>query len=159
MKKIKPIIYWILAFLWMFIIFLFSAQTGEQSSALSNSILFNLAIPFLNFFNIQTYYNVEFISFLVRKGAHVVVFFVLAILFINAILASNMFKKISHSYICALALSFLYACLDEFHQSFTPGRNMSFWDVVIDTVGACLGLMLFYYISNFIKKRKKIKIT
>ena len=151
LKNIKPIISWILAFLWMIVIFLFSAQTGEESAVLSESILFNIAIPLLDFFSIPTY-NVEFISFLVRKGAHVVVFFVLAILFINAILASNLFKKISHSYICAIILSFLYACLDEFHQSFVPDRNMSFGDVVIDTVGACLGLAIFYSVSKKLHK-------
>ena len=38
----------------------------------------------------------------------------------------------------ALALTFFYACTDEFHQLFVPGRAGRFSDVLIDSSGAAL---------------------
>ena len=43
----------------------------------------------------------------------------------------------------ALAAVFLYACTDEFHQRFVPGRAGLFSDVLIDTLGGFLGLALY----------------
>lgn len=35
----------------------------------------------------------------------------------------------------------LYATIDEFHQSFVPGRNASVWDVLVfDNLGALISL-------------------
>ena len=39
----------------------------------------------------------------------------------------------------AILISFALAGLDEFHQSFIPGRNSSFGDAVADGIGATLG--------------------
>ena len=36
----------------------------------------------------------------------------------------------------------LYACTDEFHQSFVPGRVAAVHDVLIDSAGAWLALGL-----------------
>ena len=38
---------------------------------------------------------------------------------------------------------FLYACTDEFHQLFVPGRSGNFRDVIIDTSGGVLSAILF----------------
>ena len=40
--------------------------------------------------------------------------------------------------LCAL----LYACSDEFHQRFVPGRSCELRDVCIDFCGGCLGILL-----------------
>lgn len=43
----------------------------------------------------------------------------------------------------AWLLAVFYAVTDEFHQSFVPGRNASFWDVLIfDNLGALISLWL-----------------
>ena len=43
----------------------------------------------------------------------------------------------------------LFAISDEFHQSFTPGRNPSVWDVLIyDNLGAMGGLWLHHLIGK-----------
>ncbi|MEN6409159.1 MAG: VanZ family protein, partial [Anaerolineaceae bacterium] len=42
----------------------------------------------------------------------------------------------------ALAAAFLYACSDEYHQWFVPGRNAWWLDVVIDTTGAFAAIFL-----------------
>jgi len=43
----------------------------------------------------------------------------------------------------AWALTVLYACTDEFHQSYVSGRHPSIWDVLIyDNIGAMISLLL-----------------
>jgi VanZ family protein len=41
-----------------------------------------------------------------------------------------------------MALIVIYAVSDEFHQSFTPGREPKLRDVLIDTAGSFLGMYL-----------------
>ena len=52
-----------------------------------------------------------------------------------------------------LLLTFFYACSDEFHQSFIPGRHPSSLDVGIDMVGAILGMTVMI----FVRKKREIK--
>jgi len=40
-----------------------------------------------------------------------------------------------------VVLCTLYGVSDEFHQSFVPGRDASFWDVVKDLAGSALGVL------------------
>jgi len=43
-----------------------------------------------------------------------------------------------------LLLVALYACSDEWHQSLVPSRSASVWDVVLDTLGAAVALLLLW---------------
>jgi VanZ family protein len=52
---------------------------------------------------------------------------------------------------CGLAVSFVYALTDEWHQSFVPGRHASGADIIADLLGvlaAGLGLSLFWRIPR-----------
>jgi VanZ family protein len=42
----------------------------------------------------------------------------------------------------AFGIASLYGLLDEFHQSFTPGREVSLGDFLADALGAALGAFL-----------------
>ena len=44
----------------------------------------------------------------------------------------------------------LYGLLDEFHQSFVPGRDTSLFDWLADLAGACIGVSLFALVSRSI---------
>ena len=48
----------------------------------------------------------------------------------------------------ALAFCVVYGVLDEWHQSFVPGRDASFSDVAADAVGALAGIALHALISR-----------
>ena len=52
-------------------------------------------------------------------------------------------------------LTSLYGFIDEIHQSFTPGRSCSVWDWCADTLGAIIGSIVFFKLSNFLGKAKK----
>ena len=52
---------------------------------------------------------------------------------------------------------FLYACSDEFHQYFIPGRVMAFKDVMIDTTGGIIGFIIASLIEKYkIRKAKGV---
>ena len=54
----------------------------------------------------------------------------------------------------SILLSFLYACTDELHQIFVPGRSAQFRDVLIDTLGASFGATITYLIIKLFTKIK-----
>jgi len=45
-----------------------------------------------------------------------------------------------HKFALLGAVSIFYAVVDEFHQSFVPGRHASWADVAADALGAAFGL-------------------
>lgn len=62
---------------------------------------------------------------------------------------------IKHPLTMSILFSFLYACTDELHQIFVPGRSAQFRDILIDTLGASFGATITYLT---IKLFAKIKI-
>ena len=54
----------------------------------------------------------------------------------------------------AWALATLYAATDEFHQVFVPGRSGKVADVLLDSAGALLGVLLLALILHAIDKRR-----
>mgnify|MGYP001948405098 CR=1 FL=1 len=54
----------------------------------------------------------------------------------------------------SIFLAFLYACSDEVHQLFVAGRSGQVSDVLLDTIGASVGVGLYYLL--FRKKLKEI---
>lgn len=139
MKNKKVIISWIMVILWMTLIFYFSSQVRDESNQLSTGItvIISRIIEKINIFDFKI--DIKTLNHIVRKLAHFSIYFILGILIINAIRKS---KYIS------LIICILYAITDEIHQSFVPGRGPSIKDVMIDSFGALIGILLFSYISN-----------
>ena len=69
---------------------------------------------------------------LIRKGAHVFEYAVLAMLWRRAVGAPWP----------SFGLAVITAALDEFHQSFEPGRGASIYDVLLDGTAAAAALAL-----------------
>ena len=135
----------VLLIAWMIIIFLFSHQPADISNQNNEFIvyLFNLlGIDLHSAFG-------ELIDFIIRKAAHFTEYFILYILFYNVF---KDYKSFSKSLIYSLIGVFLYACTDEFHQLFVPGRTGKPVDVLIDTAGGLTALTVIYIVSIF-KKR------
>ena len=56
-----------------------------------------------------------------------------------------------------VAFCFLYACSDEIHQYFVPGRACMFRDILLDTAGGTVGIlitMLLWAIISLITKKR-----
>ncbi len=137
---------WLALMGWMAIIFLFSAQTGQESSQSSGFIE-----QLLHYFSFipTSIFGVE-LAVIIRKGAHFTEYMILYALMVNVMKDGLSFKK---SLIFSLVGTFLYACSDEIHQYFVPGRACLFTDVLIDTSGALLGMMIIFLMRIGCKKK------
>ncbi len=78
---------------------------------------------------------------LAKKGGHMLGYALLAAAYLYALAEKKMTRT---RLFFSLVLAILYACSDEWHQKFTPGRTSSARDVLIDTTGALIGLATFY---------------
>lgn len=67
----------------------------------------------------------------------------------------NSAQKESKYLSLAILASALYACTDEFHQLFVPGRTGQIFDVLVDTLGATFGCLLVLGILKI--KQTRIK--
>ena len=88
-----------------------------------------------------------------RKVAHASEYLVFALLIINALKQSNIKK----TYIITIIICFLYACTDEYHQTFIDGRTGQFVDVLIDTSGSIIGCLLVILKNKIFKNVKQKK--
>ncbi len=61
---------------------------------------------------------------------------------------------IKYTLFMSILFSFLYACTDEIHQIFVPGRSAQFRDVLIDTLGASFGATITYLTIKLFAKVK-----
>ena len=48
----------------------------------------------------------------------------------------------------------VYGIIDEIHQSFTPGRDVSFFDWCCDSIGAVLGSLIFVLVCKILFNKK-----
>ena len=88
-----------------------------------------------------------------RKGAHMAEYMclALAIMFPFYVFGKRGKKLIRGS----AAVSILYACTDELHQYFVPGRAGRITDVLIDSVGIWFGIGIGVFLFYIVKKRKR----
>lgn len=121
---------------WMTVIFLLSHQNGQDSSQTSGMLM-----ELLKLIGIGPGSSVQgALSYLVRKAGHFTEYLILAILFLRYRKGRESSGKTA---IYALLFVVLYACSDEFHQSFIPGRGPAITDVLIDTTGGIIGIVLY----------------
>ena len=85
----------------------------------------------------------------VRKTAHVTLYFLLGLSFISFLKEFNLIDK--RLIIYTILFVFIYACSDEIHQLFIPGRSGEILDVLLDTCGGALAS--FIYISFNVRRR------
>lgn len=141
--KQRKILRWSLFIFWITLIFIMSQQPGDissEQSAIVIKIFSSIGIDLNGYFgNMGT--------FVVRKAAHFTEYLILFILTYR-VLTLYMGKKVSKIY--AVMFVFLYACSDEFHQSFVAGRGPAFRDVLIDTAGGIFSCLV-------VSIREKIK--
>lgn len=95
------------------------------------------------------------IHIIIRKCAHVGEYAILALLlFRAAICMTNLKRSMLILYASVWIVCFLVAATDEFHQTFVVSRGPSATDVMIDSAGAILGLL----IGTVFAKRRSTKL-
>ena len=90
------------------------------------------------------------LDFILRKSGHMAAFGILAVLIWRALTLSPIRRAMA----CSFVLTIAYAASDEFHQSFTAGRNASGVDVSIDAAGALIALLALVVWLHFWARRR-----
>lgn len=141
----------------MIVIFLFSATPAEESSQMSDSISYRIVetineLPVVQWEQEEMFSYAEILHYPVRKMAH---FCEYGCLGLAVFLPFGIGKCRKRKYIIdAVIICFLYACTDELHQLFVPGRDGNFKDVIIDTSGAACFILVTRFIFHKIMQRK-----
>ena len=133
----KRLARWLPAAGWYAVIWYLSARTGIESQVMSDGVLEAMGYDIPNSPMVIT----DLLATLVRKGAHMGAFFTLTGLLLLALW--RLVKRPAPRGAAALLLCGLLACLDEFHQTFVPGRSGAPQDVLIDLLGGVCFLLLW----------------
>lgn len=155
--------YWLPVIIWATIIFLFSSMSYEQQDLrpfISQFINEQSMESLFNDFHLN-YAHTEvsvkrngasgFIEFFIRKAGHLSEYALLALLLFRALYhRKNNFRC---SFFISLLISIIYASSDEWHQSFTIHRTAKVEDVMLDSVGALLGILIISFYYRFRKKK------
>ena len=169
-KVILSIVLLVLVVLWGFGIYKLSSMNTQTSNGKSTDII---ALFIEDTLDVTNEYGItnshptdsklahvsQLINAPLRKVMHASVYLVLvffAIVFFN-VLMNNRHYWIA--LILALIVSVGFAISDEIHQTFVSGRTGQALDVVIDSIGACVGILIYttYYIVYKNGYRRGIK--
>ena len=129
----------------MYIIYYFSAQDGVTSAGLSLKVSIKVVELASKIFDHpltgeELIQYADLIHFLIRKCAHVTLYFLLAVsvsfpLYVYGLRGIPLM-------IVAGGFCIAFACGDEYHQSLVEGRGPSKQDVLIDSMGVLAGVIL-----------------
>ncbi len=132
-------------------IFMFSRQSGMDSVRVSNGFL-KYALAFYRHVPVSEISpeDIYRYSYLIRKLAHLFIYFVLGIF--SCWSAYALFGR--HYGKCSMLFCVLYAFSDELHQTCSSGRNANLGDVFIDSAGAAAGIIFMCLVIRCIEKIK-----
>lgn len=144
---------------WCITIFRLSGMNSESSNGASTGIVekaISKVLDATNAAGITDAYPDEekltkaaaFVNAPLRKVVHATVYFVLTLLLLTIGRVIFGSRKYLLTCVIAILLCFAFAMTDEYHQTFVEGRTGQMLDVMIDTAGACVGILLFssYYL-------------
>lgn len=134
-------------------IFRFSSEQSTESSRTSVGVTkFIVSIIWQDNPEVNTDTLINTIHPIIRKVAHFSIYLLLGTL---VMCCAQTFKGCKeYKFDVSVMLCFFYACTDEFHQLFVPGRSGEFTDVCLDTVGATFGILLVMIIVWIVEKIK-----
>jgi len=120
---------WWPALLWAVVISGFS--TGAFTAEHTSRVIIPILRLFLPYADPET---LNMVHGLIRKSAHFIEYFILSLLVLRGIRAGRKENHLGWAFV-AVGIVAGYAALDEFHQSFVPGRTAAVADVLLDTGG------------------------
>jgi len=119
-------------FIWAAVIWGFSTESFGMKETSS------FILPALQwFFPHASVPTLTLIHLFIRKLGHITEYFIFSALILHAIRGQSR-EWNRRMAILAVAIAAAYACTDELHQVFVPGRGPSILDVLLDGAGATL---------------------
>lgn len=160
----KAIINWTLVIIWASVIFFMSSMDTNESNSKSKTVINDIVEKSVETTNELGITNkqpsesnkkkvIDKLNQPLRKVAHASEYFIFTILILIALKNSGVkgYKK----FIIALVICFIYACTDEYHQTFVNGRTGQFSDTLIDTFGGFISCLMYTIMMKINKIRKK----
>lgn len=138
--KNKRIIYMLITLMWVGVIFSFSLQPAEVSDQTSMGFGQWLVETFLGWISeevkVMLTERFDYLHILLRKFGHFSEFFILGVLSMLTVLQT----KVRRKGIIGFMFCVLVASVDETIQLFVVGRSGQITDVLLDSVGAMVGI-------------------
>lgn len=101
------------------------------------------------------------IDFFLRKGAHIVEYFILYLAlfwgFLDQKLDKISLNKFNYIHTKTFCIGFIATLLDEWHQTWVSGREGKPLDIAFDLIGFLLAYIILWAIWNYLKKDKITK--
>ena len=140
---------------WMGLIFYFSMDSGIESTKKSDGIIIRTSEILLRrkLTEQEKTLYIEKYQVYVRKTAHFTLYFFLGLSILLLLKEFHLFCK--KDILVTILLVFLYACSDEIHQLFISERSGEILDVLLDTFGGVVAVIIYFFF-NTIKTKKDI---
>lgn len=152
MTKLRILLkYWLPPLAWMCLIFSASADTKSYQHTTA------LFVPLLHWlFPQMSQASIDLLHHLFRKTGHLTEYALLALLLWRALRRPQKSDRSARPWRwdeagLSLTIVFAYAASDEFHQIFVPSRTPLVSDVMIDTAGGVIGLLLLWGIGKILR--------
>jgi VanZ family protein len=144
----------LLVLIWIGIIYWLSNQAMQETTHQTYDVLIRLGLATKSELIQSTDPSIVLLKFIARKGAHLLLFTILGSLFTAAV-----FNKTKWRGLALILPSWLLASVmgvaDEVHQYFVPGRTMLVSDMLLDSAGAFIGVLLTWgLIALFFRPHK-----
>ncbi len=135
---------WIPVLLLMGLIYLLSAQPKYAPPAPTTDVYYSGFIPVFP----------GMWELIIKKGEHMLIFGLLALLNIRALVLLKTPLKAAHY--GAVLLTLAYAFSDELHQQFIFGRTASLRDVGFDLLGAVLAVFVVWQARDLWQRQRRL---
>lgn len=134
----------LITLLWMLAIFFLSSQNGEQTAKASGGLAQTIAGIL---YRQPTEQQVDQVHVVLRKSAHIALFFILGVLSYAA--AANTLGRIRPhkrwpSLVLALVLTSACGFFDEWHKQFIGGRHFDTGETLLNIACGILGVLLAF---------------
>ena len=148
-SRFRLTVYGLLTAAVMGMIYILSAQNGDESGNLSRWLMETAVGKFL--LQILPPLTGAGAALDIRKYAHLAEYALLSLFSVNFYreLICEQFPK--RAVLLSFVHCFLYACSDEYHQTFVAGRVGQFQDVMVDMAGV-IAVLLLVYLSAELRK-------
>lgn len=169
-KWVKVLLLMIIAVIWMITIFKLSGMNSQNSNGKSTDIIslfIEDTLDITNEYGITSSHPSDeklakasnLINAPMRKVIHASVYFVLAFFIMTVVNVITDHKYYIATVLISLMICFIFAGSDEYHQTFVSGRTGQLMDVIIDSIGACVGVLFYttYHVVYKFGYRRAIK--
>ncbi len=136
---------------WMGLIFYLSHQNADSSSNMSAGLIKRVLQVFIPETGSDEMTSIiASLQFIIRKTAHLTLYLILGVLCLLHFSTYNRLSLFLKGFL-SFIISALYAVSDEYHQTYILGRSGEIRDVLIDSLGAVIGILLALIIYKILK--------